>query len=56
MKTDIGKIRLAHLEVVIMANDEILCGGKHIGWLNEKIVGCITGKDITFKKFIEEGK
>ena len=49
-----GKIRLAKLEVVIMPNGEILCGGKHIAWLNEKIAGCITGNDITFKNYIEE--
>ncbi len=30
-----GKIRLAKLEVVVMPNGEIICSGKHIGWMDE---------------------
>ncbi len=47
-----GKIRIAKLEVVIMPNDEIICAGKHIGWLNEKVPSWFSDKK--FKHFIEE--
>ncbi len=48
-----GKIRIAKLEVIIMPNDEILCAGKHIGWLNEKVPSWFT-KDTKLSNFIEE--
>ena len=32
-----GKIRLATLEVAVLPNNEIICGGKHIGWMNEEV-------------------
>jgi len=32
-----GIIKAAKLNVIVMPNDEILCGGKHIGWLNDKL-------------------
>lgn len=48
-----GTIRLAKLEVVIMPNDEIICAGKHIGWLNEKVPSWFT-VDQKLGDFIEE--
>ena len=46
-----GKIRLAQLEVVVMPNNEIICAGKHLGWMNEKVPSWFS-KKTTFKEFI----
>ncbi len=48
-----GKIRIAKLEVLIMPNDEILCAGKHIGWMNERVPSWFS-KDTKLSNFIEE--
>ncbi len=32
-----GIVTAAKLQVIVMPNDEILCGGKSIGWLNERL-------------------
>lgn len=45
-------IRLARLEVVVMPNDEIICAGKHIGWMDEKAKSWRGRK--TLGDFIEE--
>jgi hypothetical protein len=49
-----GIIRLAMLEVAIMPNNEIICAGKHIGWMNEKVPSWFT-PDAKLGDFISEG-
>ena len=48
-----GTLKTFKLRVIVMPNDEILCGGKHIGWLNER---CPTwfNKDKRLGDYIEE--
>lgn len=48
-----GKIRLAKLEVVVMPNDEIICAGKHIGWLDEKAPSWLN-KEARMGDYVEE--
>jgi len=50
--TKLTQIRLAKLEVVVMPNDEIICAGKHIGWMDEKAKSWRGRK--TLGDFIEE--
>jgi len=46
-----GTIRLAKLDVIVMPNDEIICAGKSIGWMNDKAPG-FSDKDRKLNHYI----
>ena len=48
-----GTIKRGKLSVIVMPNDEILCAGKHIGWLNERAPSWLD-KDRRLGYYIEE--
>ena len=47
-----GTIKRAKLEVIIMPNDEILCAGMHVGWLNDTRPS-FTNKDKRLVDYVE---
>lgn len=53
MTTKLGTSRIAKLEVLIMPNDEVLCAGKHVGWLNEARPSLLN-PDKLLRDYIEE--
>lgn len=51
---DKHRIRIAKLEVVILQNGEIVCAGKRIGWMNEKVPSLLGKGIVRLEEYIEE--